>query len=82
MPQFVSKIAHVYADRSFAPGDLVDIDERHVPLLKALGRIDDIDTTQRAGEEEKQLAAGTAATYETRHLQAGKRRTSTLIREG
>lgn len=40
MPKVVSKILHEYAKTMRAPGDVYEVEERHLDILRKLGRVD------------------------------------------
>lgn len=40
MPKVVSKILHEYAKTMRAPGDVYEVEERHLEVLRRLGRVE------------------------------------------
>lgn len=51
MPRKISKCDHTYAGVDFHPGDPIEVEQEHVPLLEALGRIEREDSAAPSGRQ-------------------------------
>lgn len=67
MPKVVAKIVHEYAKKMRAPGDEYEVEERHLDILRKLGRVDLAPTP--APKTSATARDGAGETYRTTNIE-------------
>ena len=83
MAQRIAKVAQEYAGRRIKPGETFEVQEIHVRLLEAIGRIEPVaraaegapPTTGAASTTTREMRPGPAASYQTRDMAAAPKKT-------